>query len=83
MERFPELLQSICETYEVHHLTYYLTELASQFHRYFNLGTKIADNRIVTTDVTLTQARLALIEAIRMVIFIGLDLLGVEAPEKM
>ncbi|MFC1535453.1 DALR anticodon-binding domain-containing protein, partial [Thermodesulfobacteriota bacterium] len=83
MESFPSLLEDICISFEAHRLTYYLTELAAQFHRYFNLGTKIPENRIITKDITLSQARLTLAEAVRIVINTGLNLLGIKAPEKM
>lgn len=83
MEQFPSVLQDICRSFEVHRLTYYLSELAAHFHRYFNLGTKIAENRIVTGDIPLSRARLALAEAVRLVLSTGLNLLGVHAPEKM
>jgi arginyl-tRNA synthetase len=83
MAGFPSLLMEICATLEPHRLTYYLTDLAALFHRYFNLGTKIPENRIVTGDKALTQARLVLAEGIRTVIANGLRLLGINAPEKM
>jgi arginyl-tRNA synthetase len=80
---FQALLEDICRTFEPHRLTYYLTELASLFHRYFNLGTKIPGNRIVTQDITLSQARLSLVESIRIVLRNGLKLLGINSPERM
>jgi arginyl-tRNA synthetase len=83
LEEFPSLLEDICLSFEAHRLTYYLTELAAQFHRYFNLGTKISENRIVTSDRDLTQARLVLSEGVKIVINTGLNLLGVNAPERM
>jgi len=83
MAGFPSLLAEISETLEPHRLTYYLTDLAALFHRYFNLGTKVPEYRVVTTDTAVTQARLVLVEGIRVVIANGLRLLGVEAPQKM
>jgi arginyl-tRNA synthetase len=83
LSEFPSLLEDISRSFEPHRLTYYLTELASQFHRYFNLGTRISENRIVCSDGPLTQERLSLAEAIRIVIHNGLGLLGIDAPEKM
>jgi arginyl-tRNA synthetase len=83
LEEFPSLLQDICLSFEAHRLTYYLTELAAQFHRYFNLGTKLSENRIVTADRNISQARLVLAEGIKIVINTGLNLLGVNAPERM
>jgi arginyl-tRNA synthetase len=75
MAEFPSLLEDICKTFEPHRLTYYLTELASSFHRYFNLGTKNPEHRIV--------CRLFLAEAVRIVLYNGLKLLGITAPERM
>ena len=83
MGDFPSLLMEICTTLEPHRLTYYLTELAALFHRYFNLGTKIPECRVVTADAALTQARLTLAEGIRAVIANGLGLLGIDAPQQM
>jgi len=83
MAEFPSLLEEICLTFDAHRLTYYLTDLAAQFHKYFNLGLKTSENRVVTGDIPLSQARLVLADAIRIIIRTGLDLLGVSAPEKM
>ena len=83
LEGFTELLDGICDSYEAHRLTYYLTDLAARFHRYFNLGTKDSENRVITDDKNLTKARLALAAGVRIVIRNGLNLLGVSAPEKM
>ncbi|MFC1824107.1 arginine--tRNA ligase [Thermodesulfobacteriota bacterium] len=80
---FPLLLEEICIHLEPHRLTYYLTDLASIFHRYFNSGTKIPGNRIVSKDKTLSQARLFLADAIRVVLHNGLQLLGIQAPQRM
>ncbi|MBW1996761.1 MAG: arginine--tRNA ligase [Deltaproteobacteria bacterium] len=83
MADFPSLLEEIATTLEPHRLTYYLTEIASLFHRYFNLGTRISEHRVISNDLRLTQARLFLTEAMRVLLHNGLDLLGVVAPEKM
>jgi arginyl-tRNA synthetase len=80
---FPSLLEDISAALEPHRLTYYLTDLAASFHKYFNLGTKVSDYRIVTKDRTTSQARLFLAEAVRIVIACGLELLGISAPERM
>ncbi|MEJ2588783.1 MAG: DALR anticodon-binding domain-containing protein [Deltaproteobacteria bacterium] len=83
MAGFPSLLQEIAQSLEPHRLTYYLTDLAAAFHRYFNLGTKVPDHRILTDDLDLTRARLFLARGIRTVIANGLKLLGVSAPDRM
>ncbi len=83
MAQYPDLLEEISKALEPHRLTYYLTELASAFHRYFNLGTKDPACRVVCQDPKLTQARLLLAQGARTVLASGLGLLGVGAPERM
>jgi arginyl-tRNA synthetase len=83
MAEFPSLLEDISRKLEPHRLTYYLAELASLFHRYFNLGTKEPDKRIVGEDGHRSRARLFLAEAVRIVLHNGLELLGIQAPERM
>lgn len=83
MAEFPVLLEEICKTFEAHRLTYYLTELAALFHKYFNMGNQIPEKRIITANESLTQARLVLADAIKIVLSNGLRLLGVHAPEQM
>jgi arginyl-tRNA synthetase len=83
MAEFPPLLEDISRKLEPHRLTYYLGELASLFHKYFNLGTKEPDKRIVGDDRDRSLARLFLADAVRIVLHNGLELLGVRAPERM
>ncbi|MCK5481730.1 MAG: arginine--tRNA ligase, partial [Gammaproteobacteria bacterium] len=65
------------DNHEPHQLTYYLRELANDFHTYYNAHTFLVE------DSTLRNARLNLIEATRQVIANGLGLLGVSAPDTM
>jgi len=74
---FPALVEDAAKGLSPHQTTHYLVELAGMFHKYYNV------NRVVTADVELTLARLALAARLRTVIKNGLDLLGVGAPEKM
>ena len=80
---FEPLLEEICRSLEPHRLTYYLTELASSFHKYFNLGTKNPEKRIVSQDIASSQARLFLAKMVQTVLRNGLGILGVDAPERM
>ena len=83
MAEFPGLLEEICRSLEPHRLTYFLTDFAAVFHRYFNLGTKFPEHRIVSSKKDLSIARLFLAQGIRQVIATGLDLMGIDAPERM
>ena len=67
----------IVETSEPHHLTYYAQDLATVFHAFYK------DCRVVTEDAALTKARLKLVAAARTVLGRTLDLMGMNAPERM
>ena len=75
--RFPKIIEASARNLEPYILLAYLQELASFFHSYYDA------HRIVTDDKVLTGARLALVGALKAVLFSGLTLLGVSAPEKM
>jgi len=62
---------------EPHRITFYLQELAGMFH------TNYQKYRVISDDSELTKSRLALCEAVGIVIRHGLRMLGVHAPERM
>jgi len=62
---------------EPHTIARYLTDVAGDFHRYYNA------NRVLGDDRALARARLALAAGVATVVKNGLDLLGVSAPESM
>jgi arginyl-tRNA synthetase len=77
MADFTCLIEEIAINREPHRLTYYLIELASGFHKYYN------KHRVITKDRTLSHARLCLSLGAKILIKNGLNLLGLNAPEKM
>ncbi|MCK4537809.1 MAG: arginine--tRNA ligase [Candidatus Krumholzibacteria bacterium] len=74
---FPQLIEGAAEACEPHRLTTYAQELAASFHRFYHIC------RIVSNDTRLSQARLLLAEATRIVLAETLNLLGISAPERM
>ena len=74
---YPETVSNAARELAPHHLAYYLKDLASDFHSYYNA------EQVLVDDEPTRFARLALISATRQVIQNGLELLGVSAPEKM
>ncbi len=74
---FPEVVLGAALAREPHRLPTYLQDLAGTFHNFYH------QHRVVTEDAALTQARLDLCDAARIVFANGLGLLGVSAPEKM
>ncbi len=77
LRQFPATVKMCAQLYEPYCLIPYLQRLAESFHQSYH------QNRVVTEDVPLSRARLALAEAVRIVIANGLRLLGVSATEKM
>ncbi|MFH1581831.1 MAG: arginine--tRNA ligase [Pseudomonadota bacterium] len=77
MDSYPEMVRLSAEFMEPHRITFYLMNLASSFHAYYN------KHRVLIDDPLLTGARLYLVVAVKKVIKNGLTLLGVSAPEKM
>ena len=72
------LLEHIGKTYQTHLLTYYVHELAQEFHRYYN------KNRVIDLeDVEQSKSRLAIIHILKNTFDLCLDLLGLSKPEKM
>lgn len=75
--RYPERLDDITRTLEIHQLPFYLLNLSTLFHGYYD------SHKVITEDRDLTLARLVLIDCIRIIIKDALSILGVSAPEKM
>lgn len=73
-----ELLVTIAHTHHTHQLTYFTTELADIFHRYY------AQNRVIEPgNIPQSRARLLLVGLLRQTFALTFDLLGISKPEKM
>ena len=77
LARYPDVLAGSAGSMEPHRVTYYLMDLASAFHTYYN------KHRVLVDDPLLRCGRLNLVLAVQKVIRNGLTLLGVSAPDSM
>lgn len=77
LSRYPEVIMNAANLCEPHQLAYYLRELATGLHSYYNAIQLLCENEL------LRNARLCLLKAIGQVLKNGLHLLGVAAPESM
>lgn len=75
--QFPEVVEDIAGDYQVHRLPRYALELARLFHNFYE------KRRVITDDKELSRARLALVAAAQIVFENTLDLMGIDAPQKM
>ena len=74
---FPETVKASALHFEPHRLVNYLIDTATYFHKFYT------ECRVITENTALSQSRLALSEATRIILASGCNLLGIEAPEKM
>lgn len=74
---YPMVFEGAVHAHEPHRITFYLHELSGMFHPFYN------KHRVLSDDLELSRARLALCESIRTVLRDGLMILGISAPEKM
>jgi arginyl-tRNA synthetase len=82
--QFPRTIEAAAEAHEPHRVAFYLYDLASAFHSLWNKGKDLPQLRFVNlTDKDSTQARLALVHALKGVLASGLAILGVTAPDEM
>lgn len=77
LSRYSEVLEKAALNHEPHQLIHYLRALANDFHTYYNAHQFLVD------EVSLRNARLNLITAIKQVLSNGLNLLGIHSPEAM
>jgi arginyl-tRNA synthetase len=74
---YTTIFEDAANTHEPHRITFYIQELSGLFHPYYN------KYRVIDNDFNLSRSRLALCEAIRIVLQDGLEILGISIPEKM
>jgi len=75
--RLPQVIEGAALALEPHRMTGYLRDVATAFHQFYH------KRRVVTRGPASTAARLALIDATRMVLRNALHIIGVSAPARM
>jgi arginyl-tRNA synthetase len=84
LAEWPRIIEAAAGAHEPHRIAFYLYELASELHGHWNRGRETPQLRFINSDgLPLTLARLAMVEAIALVLASGLAILGVSAPDEM
>ncbi len=84
LAEWPRLVESAAEAHEPHRVAFYLYDLAAAFHGLWHSGNDNAHLRFIRPgEPELTQARLALVRSVALVIASGLEVFGVEPAEEM
>ncbi|MEW6050919.1 MAG: arginine--tRNA ligase [Candidatus Zixiibacteriota bacterium] len=81
---FPETVELAAKNYDPHHVSVYLLRLAGAFNKFYQRkDSQGRIDKIISENVKLTAARMALVKAVQTVLHEGLYLLGLKAPEEM
>ncbi len=81
---YPRVLEAAATAHEPHRISFYLHELAADFHALWNKGKEAPQLRfMVEGDARMTRTRLAFLTAIRYCIASGLGILGLTPAEDM
>ncbi|WP_294612429.1 arginine--tRNA ligase [uncultured Roseovarius sp.] len=84
LAEWPRLVQIAGRTNEPHRVAFYLYDLASDLHALWNQGHNDASLRFLQEgDPATSQAKIALVRAVTVVISAGLGILGVTPAEEM
>ena len=83
ISEWPKCIQASLSSLEPHIIPYYLYELSTLFHSYWNMGNENKKYRFLENNKAVSFSRLVLLQAIAIVINNGMNILGVSSPEKM
>ena len=84
ISEWPVYINIASKKLEPHHIPTYLYDLASEFHSYWNLGKTDFDKRFINNENNkISNDKLVFLKAISNVIKSGMNIVGVDTPEKM
>lgn len=84
LAEYPRVIEAAAAAHEPHRIAFYLHDLASELHGHWNRGKELPQLRFIdVANSAVTLARLALVNATKLVLSTGLAILGVSAPEEM
>jgi arginyl-tRNA synthetase len=81
---WPRLIEQAAQAREPHRVAFYLSDLASAFHSWWNMGREDATLRfLIEDDRGLSIAHLALVSAVKTTIASALNVIGVEPLDEL
>ena len=83
ISEWPKCVEVSSEKLEPHRISVYLYELASEFHSYWNMGKEDVSKRFIDQDNTIKMEKLVFLKSIANTLKTGMNILGVDTPEKM
>tara|TARA_B100001540_G_scaffold240254_1_gene214862 strand:- start:109 stop:1839 length:1731 start_codon:yes stop_codon:yes gene_type:complete len=83
VSEWPRCLSVASNKLEPHRVPVYLYELSSEFHSYWNKGRDDVNKRFIDKENKISDDKIAFLKVISIVIKLGMNILGVNTPEKM
>ena len=83
ISEWPKCIDVASSKLEPHRIPVYLYELASEFHSYWNLGKDNPKKRFINEKKNISLEKLVFLKVISNVIKSGMNIVGVDTPEKM
>jgi arginyl-tRNA synthetase len=83
ISEWPKCIDGASTKLEPHRIPVFLYELASEFHSYWNLGKDNPEKRFINEQKNISSDKLVFLKVISNVIKSGMDIVGVDTPEKM
>ena len=83
ISEWPRSMEISSNKLEPHRISFYLYELATLFHAYWNLGKEHKELRFASKNESVRKSRLVLLQALAIVIKNGMSVLGVSTPRSM
>lgn len=83
--RFQKVVEQAAEELAPHGVAQYALDLATAWNSYYNHKDESGrpDTQVLRSEPGLREARLALVDKVRLTLAAGLSLLGIEAPQEM
>jgi len=83
ISEWPKCVELSSSRLEPHRIPFYLYELVTLFHSYWNLGKDNKEFRFVSRHNNINNSRLVVLQALSIVIKNGMLILGVSTPSSM
>ena len=83
ISEWPRCVEISSNKLEPHRITFYLYQLVTLFHAYWNLGKDNKELRFIPENGALNTSRLVILQALSIVIKNGMSILGVSTPKSM
>ena len=83
ISEWPKCVEISSTKLEPHRISFYLYDLVTLFHSYWNLGKDNKEFRFISKNEEVKISRLVLLQALSLVIKNGMSILGVSTPSRM